>query len=232
MEFCAPGRLPSGLRVYAIGDVHGCLEQLVALHGQIAQDWVLRPVARCVVLYLGDYVDRGPDSAGVIALLTDGPGPVPEAETIALIGNHEAMMLAAIAAGPGTVAEDTWLWNGGDATLASYGTRTGPLQLPPAHMAWLQGLRISWQAGDYFFVHGGIDPRRALDAQRRQDMLWIREPFLSWPRPLPAVIVHGHTPSRVPELRSNRIGIDTGAVAGGPLTCLALDADSLRFFYA
>jgi serine/threonine protein phosphatase 1 len=232
MEFHAPGRLPSGLRVYAIGDVHGCLEQLVALHGMIAQDWVLRPVARCVVLYLGDYVDRGPDSAGVIARLTDGPGPVPGAETIALIGNHEAMMLAAIAAGPGTVAEDTWLWNGGDATLASYGTRTGPLQLPPAHLAWLQGLRISWQAGDYFFVHGGIDPRRALEAQRRQDMLWIREPFLSWPRPLPAVIVHGHTPSRLPELRSNRIGIDTGAVAGGPLTCLALDEDSLRFLYA
>lgn len=230
MDIPAPGRLPEGLRVYAIGDVHGCLEPLLALHRQIALDWDRRPAARCVLVYLGDYIDRGPDSAGVLGMLSQGgPPAVPQAEVITLRGNHEAMMLAALEAGPGSMAEDLWLWNGGDATLSSYGHRGGALRLPAPHRAWLQGLRLHWQAGDYFFVHGGIDPRRPLEAQREQDLLWIREPFLSWPRPLPMVVVHGHTPSRAPELRRSRIGIDTGAVAGGPLTCLALDAVSLRF---
>ncbi|WP_419896183.1 metallophosphoesterase [Roseomonas sp. USHLN139] len=232
MEYAAPGRLPEGLRVYAIGDVHGCATRLLALHAAIAEDWRARPAARCALLHLGDYVDRGPDSAAVIEALA-GPGPLPAAERIDLMGNHEAMMRAALQEGPGSAAEELWLWNGGDATLDSYGAAaSGRLALPAAHRAFLEGLRLSWQAGDYLFVHAGIDPRKPIAAQRAQDMLWIREPFLSWPRPLPAIIVHGHTPCRAPERRANRIGIDTGAVAGGPLTCLVLEAASLRFLSA
>ncbi|WP_159996034.1 metallophosphoesterase [Roseomonas sp. 18066] len=236
MEHAAPGRLPEGLRVYAIGDVHGCAGRLLALHAAIAADWAARPAARCALVHLGDYVDRGPDSAAVIEALC-GPGPLPAAERIDLRGNHEAMMLAALQDGPGSVAEDIWLWNGGDATLTSYGLAasgpsTGHPVLPGHHRAFLEGLRLSWQAGDFLFVHAGIDPRKPIAAQRPQDLLWIREPFLSWPRALPAIVVHGHTASRAPELRANRIGIDTGAVAGGPLTCLVLEEARLRFLSA
>jgi serine/threonine protein phosphatase 1 len=243
-EQAAPGRLPDGLRVYAIGDVHGCATRLATLHAAIAADWQARPAGRCALVHLGDYIDRGPDSAAVLEALC-GPGPLPGAERIDLCGNHEAMMLAALRDGPGSAAEDLWLWNGGDATLASYGVTYGagfgapggtaaagrPL-LPAAHRSLLAGLRLSWQAGDYLFVHAGIDPRQPIAAQRSQDLLWIREPFLSWPRPFPAIVVHGHTPARAPELRANRIGIDTGAVAGGPLTCLVLEAAGLRFLSA
>ncbi|HWL81268.1 MAG TPA: metallophosphoesterase [Roseomonas sp.] len=231
MQIPAPGQLPDGLRVYAIGDVHGCAARLGILHAAIAADWVAQPAARCAVVHLGDYVDRGADSAAVLERLC-GPGPIPGAETVLLRGNHEAMMLEGLAAGPGTAAEDLWLWNGGDATLASYGARDAGFTLPPAHRALLERTALSWQAGSYFFVHAGIDPRRPLEVQRSQDLLWIREPFLSWPRPLPMVVVHGHTPCRAPELRSNRIGIDTGAVAGGLLTCLVLEGERLRFLHA
>ncbi|MBI0433720.1 metallophosphoesterase family protein [Roseomonas sp. KE0001] len=231
MDLPAPGLLPDGLRVYAIGDVHGCADRLEALHARIARDWRDRPAARCAIVHLGDYIDRGEASAAVLDRLA-GPGPIAGAEWILLRGNHEAMMLDALTAGPGTVAEDLWLWNGGDATLASYGAEDSRLVLPEAHLALLRGLRPSWSAGDYFFVHAGIDPRRALESQRELDLMWIREPFLSWPRPLPRIVVHGHTPSRAPELRRWRIGIDTGAVAGGALTALALDAASLRFLSA
>lgn len=231
MEYPAPGRMPEGLRVYAIGDVHGCASRLRRLHRQIAEDWSARPIARCVLVHLGDYIDRGPDSAGVLDLLC-GPPPIAAAENILLRGNHEAMMLDCLAAGPGTAAEDLWLWNGGDATVASYGVTDGLPQPPPAHLHLLRGLRLSWEVGDFLFVHAGIDPRRPLEAQRSQDMLWIREPFLSWPRPLPRIIVHGHTPARAPEMRLNRIGIDTGAVGGGPLTCLVLEAGRMRFLSA
>ncbi|MFC4167591.1 metallophosphoesterase family protein [Teichococcus aestuarii] len=228
MSIPAPGRLPPGLRVYAIGDVHGCATKLARLHAMVAEDWARRPAERCALVHLGDYVDRGPDSAAVLDRLC-GESPVPGAERVHLRGNHEAMMLDSLAAGPGTVAEDVWLWNGGDATLSSYGVCQGPPVLPLRHRALLATMPLRWEAGDYLFVHAGIDPRRPLAAQRNQDLLWIREPFLSWPRPLPKVVVHGHTPCRAPELRPNRIGIDTGAVAGGPLTCLVLEAAQLRF---
>ncbi|MXP63620.1 serine/threonine protein phosphatase [Roseomonas sp. M0104] len=231
MQIAAPGQLPAGLRIYAIGDVHGCAARLGTLHAAIADDWASRPATHCVLVHLGDYVDRGPDSAAVLERLC-GPGPVPGAQEVVLRGNHEAMMLDSLAAGAGTAAEDLWLWNGGDATLASYGARDASFAPPAAHRALLERTLFSWQAGSYFFVHAGIDPRRPLESQRSQDLLWIREPFLSWPRPLPMIVVHGHTPSRAPELRGNRIGIDTGAVAGGALTCLVLEGERLRFLHA
>ena len=222
----APGRLPAGLRVYAVGDVHGRDDLLAALHARIAADWAAAPAPTAAIVYLGDYVDRGPDSAAVLERIA-GPPPVEGAETVALKGNHEAMMLDALAPGAPQQAMTLWLWNGGQATLRNY-----PEGVPERHMALLRGLRLTWEAGDYLFVHAGIDPALGLEEQPEMTLLWIREPFLSWTGPLPRVVVHGHTPSMAPEIRANRIGIDTGAVGGGPLTCLVLEEDGLRFLSA
>jgi serine/threonine protein phosphatase 1 len=219
----APGRLPPGLRVYAIGDVHGRDDLLARLHAAIAADWAAAPAARAAVVHLGDYVDRGPDSPGVLRRIA-GPSPIPGAESVMLRGNHEAMMLAALAPGASPNAQVHWQFNGGRATLAAY---RGPV--PDRDLELLRGLALSWRAGDYLFVHAGIDPRKPLEAQAEDDLIWIREPFLSWPGPLEAVVVHGHTPEPEPVVRPHRIGIDTGAVGGGALTCLVLEEDGLRF---
>jgi serine/threonine protein phosphatase 1 len=222
----APGRLPPGLRIYAIGDVHGRDDLLSRLHGQIAADWHAAPAARAAIVHLGDFIDRGPDSAAVLERVA-GPPPIPGAAAITLRGNHEAMMLEAV--GPGATQQDLalWLMNGGLATQRCY-----PQGVPERHLALIREMRLTWEAGDYLFVHAGIDPRQPLDAQTEASMLWIREPFLSWPGTLPKVVVHGHTPSQLPQIRANRIGIDTGAVAGGPLTCLVLQDAGLRFLSA
>ena len=231
----APASLPEGMRVYAIGDVHGCADRLCVLHHAIARDLADRPVADAQVVHLGDYVDRGPDSAGVIAMLLrpfplvgDGARPL----MVNLMGNHEDMMLTALADAD---AAPHWLANGGDASLQSWDVplRARALEwaaaVPPPHLAWLRGLRLMHAAGGYVFVHAGLRPHTPLAHQSRLDMLWIREPFLSFDGHLPAVVVHGHTPDHDPVLRANRIGIDTGACMGGKLTCVVLEADRLGF---
>ncbi len=231
----APASLPAGSRIYAIGDVHGCRDQLADMHAQIAADLAARPVADALVLHLGDYVDRGPDSAGVVEMLRAG-APVPGARALQLMGNHEALMLAALAGD--RRAAQVWLENGGVAALASWKVppRTDPAAwaglIPPAALAWLRGLARSHQAGGYLFVHAGIRPGIAIAAQDPDDLIWIREPFLSWTEPHEKVVVHGHTPVRAPAIRPNRIGIDTGAVLGGMLTCAVLEADRLGFLTA
>jgi serine/threonine protein phosphatase 1 len=235
----APAVLPPGLRVYAIGDVHGCADRLLMLHALIAADARARPSARQTVLvYLGDYVDRGPDSAGVLDLLLEPP-PLPEAEVVTLLGNHEAMMLDACEPGAHPGALPFWLDNGGAATLESYGLDpddAGPsalaASLPPEHLELLRHCPLRWEAGGYLFVHAGVRPDLPLDRQDGFDLVWTREPFLSWRGTLPAVVVHGHTPSREPEVRAHRIGIDTGACFGGALTCLVLEADRMGFLAA
>lgn len=228
----APGRLPPGWRLYAIGDVHGCVGRLAALHAAIAADAAARPAARATLVHLGDYVDRGPDSAGVLDLLL---GPPPLAEAVHLLGNHEAMLLDACdpAAHPGAVPY--WLANGGEATLASYGASPAdpPWEVvPPEHLSLLRRCPWHFAAGDYLFVHAGIRPGVPLDRQDPFDLLWIREPFLDHAGDLPAIVVHGHTPAAAPEVLAHRIGIDTGACFGGPLTCLVLEGASLRFLAA
>jgi serine/threonine protein phosphatase 1 len=234
-ESLAPGWLPAGLRVYAVGDPHGCLDRLRALHGAIAAHRAASPAAETVLVHLGDYVDRGEDSAGVLALLRAG-SPLPGAAVVNLVGNHEQMMLAALHDGAREGVAGFWLDNGGAATLASYGA--DPLDpagwgvVPAEDLAFLRGLRPSFALGGYFFAHAGVRPEVPLEAQDRMDLAWIREPFLSWRGGLPAVVVHGHTPAPAPEVRAHRIGIDTGAVYGGPLTCLVLEADRLGFLQA
>ena len=234
----APASLPEGRRVYAIGDIHGCLDRLRALHAAIAADLAARPAASALLVHLGDLVDRGPDSAQVVAHLATAPPPAGIAEALTLRGNHEAMMLAALDAPDRDHAALTWMQNGGADTLLSWGVprRTEPRDwaaaLPAEDVAFLRALPLSRRDGGYLFVHAGIRPGVPLDRQDPHDLMWIREPFLSSKLDHGAVVVHGHTPTPEPVLRANRIGIDTGAVMGGALTCLVLEDDRLGFLLA
>jgi serine/threonine protein phosphatase 1 len=234
-ESLSPGWLPEGLRVYAVGDPHGCVERLVHLHDAIAAHAEASAPARVLIVHLGDYVDRGPDSAGVLELL-QAPPPVRGAAVVNLIGNHEQMMLAALDPRAEREVLGFWLDNGGAATLESYGadprdTRSWDA-VPREDLDYLGTLRPSLELGGYFFAHAGVRPEVPLDQQDLMDLAWIREPFLSWRKPLPAVVVHGHTPAQEPEVLQHRIGIDTGAVFGGPLTCAVLEEDRLGFLFA
>jgi Calcineurin-like phosphoesterase len=201
---------------FAIGDVHGCLDKLTVLLASCRQYGGDGPHR---LVFVGDYVDRGPDSRGVIELLLELQRDA-RAEVVCLRGNHEAMMLDAAA----TNDEDLWLLNGGGATLASYGAR-GALDMPPAHLDWVAALPLWFDDGQRLFVHAGINPSLPLDRQAEWDLLWIREPFLSSRRDFGRLIVHGHTPlaSGIPDLRANRLNIDTAAVFGGPLTAAVFE---------
>jgi len=233
----APATLPDGERVYAIGDVHGCLDRLRALHRLIAADIVARPIGSITLVHIGDYVDRGPDSAGVLDLLAAQPPPAGVGAVVNLLGNHEAMLLDAVTLRTPSAARH-WLANGGEATLRSFGLgdtddpAIWAARLPADRLGFLRALPLTHRAGGYVFVHAGLRPGAPIAEQAREDMLWIREPFLSAEAPFEAVVVHGHTPVPAPVLRPNRIGIDTGAVMGGALTGIVLEADRIAFLSA
>jgi serine/threonine protein phosphatase 1 len=236
----APAQLPYGIRVYAIGDVHGCDDRLAAMHREVANDLARRPVAQPLLVHLGDYIDRGIDSAGVIArLIAD---PLPGVPTVNLMGNHEEMLLGALASQPSD-APAHWLANGGNHALRSWGVspaadpRIWRGALPPDHLHFIASLAFTHLVGPYLFVHAGVRPGHRLASQFTDDLLWIREPFLSWAGDLGLgdgveVVVHGHTPRPAPVVRANRIGVDTGAVTGGPLSCAILEADRVGFLFA
>jgi serine/threonine protein phosphatase 1 len=232
----APASLPPDQRVYAIGDVHGCLDQLAAIHALIADDLTARPVREPLLVHLGDYVDRGVDSAGVVARLAEREA-LPDVPTVNLMGNHEHMMLDAIASGEAEAVE-LWLANGGAESLASWDVPRSAQPadwagyLPRPHLLFLRDLAVRHEAGGYLFVHAGVRPGIPLERQSRHDLMWIREPFLSSKGSFGAVVVHGHTPRQEPVVRPNRIGVDTGAVLGGVLTCVVLEADRLGFITA
>ncbi len=198
--------------IFAIGDIHGSLHKLQNLIERCERYADGRPMT---FIFLGDYIDRGPDSAGVVSYVIDLQARLPE-QVIALKGNHEAMALDIV---DGVIPADRWLAQGGFETLRSYGVRSAA-ELPGAHMHWLRSLPVSYDDGRRFFVHAGIDPNKRFNAQQDHDLFWIREPFLSDRRDHGRLIVHGHTPinGRKPDLRANRLNIDTGAVFGGPLT--------------
>jgi len=228
----APARLPEGRRIYAIGDVHGCDVQLGDLHEIIAEDLARRPVEAPLLLHIGDYVDRGADTAGVLQrLLTETP--VPGLPVVNLVGNHDETMLHALS-GDRAAATD-WLFAGGAPALQSYGIdpdsprESWPEQVPPEHLDFLRGLTLTHSDGGYFFVHGGVRPGVPLEQQAREDLLRMRQPFLYSEMSFGAVVVHGHTPVRDPVVRHNRIAIDTGAVFGGKMTCLVLEGETLGF---
>ncbi|GAB0119637.1 metallophosphoesterase family protein [Acidisoma sp. 7E03] len=227
----APGRLPPDLRIYAIGDVHGCDEAHAAIFDRIAVDYAARPVEEVVIVHMGDLIDRGPNSAAVLARIAQGP-PIP-GEMVNLRGNHEDLCLTAIDGGGETAS--LWRRNGGEACLADWGVpkKTPVVQwerhIPPEQLAVIRHQRIFYRRGGYFFAHAGLRPGVPMMEQDPHDLVWIREPFLSWPHPHEAIVVHGHTPKKTPILRINRIGIDTGAVYGGKLTCLVLEEDRMAF---
>lgn len=207
-------------RLFAIGDIHGCLDELRRLLDAIPA------AAGDTVAFVGDYIDRGPNSRGVIEHLLDWRTKTP-ARTVFLKGNHEDMALAYL--GKGGQWGEAWLRNGGVASLRSYDADPHAPQeevvarLPQTHIDFLTGLETTFSWGKYLVVHAGIRPGIPLASQRAEDLLWIREEFLDYPHDLGATVVFGHTPYRsvVVEL-PYKIGIDTGCVYGGALTCVSL----------
>jgi serine/threonine protein phosphatase 1 len=203
---------------YAIGDVHGCFDKLVRLLGRCRLHCAARTMR---LVFVGDYIDRGPQSRRVVELLIDTQRAAPDL-VVCLRGNHEAMVLAAAA--EESRAEALWLMNGAAETLLSYGVRQAA-DLPSVHLQWFRSLPLSYDDGRRYFVHAGVDPQVALDRQSEHDQVWIRGPFLRHEGEYGRLIVHGHTPLETarPDLRSNRLNIDTGAVFGGPLTAAVFD---------
>jgi serine/threonine protein phosphatase 1 len=231
-------RIPAGSRVYAVGDMHGCADLLLKLFTRIDDDLKARPIAESVQVFLGDYIDRGPNSRQVIDLLI---ARRQEHHVVLLKGNHEDCALQFFS---DPTVFSAWKDIGGLSTLCSYGVSPtlgdDPRSLeelaailkhsmPDNHRRFLQGLALSFTCGDFLFVHAGVRPGIPLREQSQQDLLWIREDFLLHEEDFGKVIVHGHTPAREPEIRPNRINIDTGAYATGRLTCLVLEDDQMRF---
>ena len=234
-------RTPDGMRLYAIGDVHGCDDLLAEAHGKIAEDLAGRPVADHRIIHVGDYGDRGPDTAAVIERLAGLT--IADPHLVCLRGNHDEMLLGFLSKldEMGAIFMD----NGGEATLASYGVKVGLLSrfignhanlaerlaatMPAHHLAFLESLQPTARFGDYFFCHAGIRPGVPLDQQSPHDLLWIRREFLWSDADHGVVVVHGHTPAAEPEVLSNRINIDTGAVFTGTLTCLVLEGTNYSF---
>lgn len=246
-------KTPEGTRIYAIGDVHGMRDVLKAMHEAITFDMLDDHKTKSAseqthIVYLGDYVDRGPDSHGVIEDILERCGRDDGIARTTLLGNHERGMLSFLEGGD---YAESWLHWGGMQTLHSYGVATDkevllPAEIddaiaalkavmPPDHLDFLQTLEPYSVIGDYVFVHAGIDPLKALEQQSLQDLTFIRQPFLSWHeqaeyQPFEQRVVHGHTISKEPTLRPHRIGVDTGAYEdGGKLTCVVLEGAGVRF---
>ena len=230
-------RVPDGMRLYVIGDVHGRDDLLGQLMADIEADGRQHPDKHKILIFLGDYVDRGLQSKQVIDRLT---AKRPDGfETVYLKGNHELALMQFL--GDAQFGK-TWKYYGGLETLHSYGINELTLSddprdferarerlvevMPPAHLHFLETLSLSVEFGDYFFVHAGVRPGLSLARQIEDDLLWIRDDFLLSRASFGKIVVHGHTPTEGAVFRSNRIGIDTGAYMTGVLTCLVLDGAS------
>jgi serine/threonine protein phosphatase 1 len=227
-------RLPQGVRIYAIGDVHGRADLLDQALSRIDAHTATHPVARPIHVLIGDYIDRGPASRDVLDMLINC---AQGRETVFLKGNHEASMLEFL---QNPAALRDWGKMGGIETLMSYGLKP-PINadtamqmelasaldaaLPSAHRNFLGGLVSSFSCGGFFFVHAGVRPGIPLTQQREEDLLWIRDDFLLHEEDFGKIIVHGHTPVREVDIRPNRVNIDTGAYATGRLTCLVIEGD-------
>ena len=227
--------LPPGVRIYAVGDIHGRLDLLNELLAQIAADISSRPAVRPVSIFLGDYIDRGPSSRETIDRLIKHA----EAnESVFLKGNHEQIAISCLR---DRALFERWMRLGGLETLMSYGITPGAssddrqsvrLQasfhdaLPQSHFRFFRDLQSSFGLGDYFFAHAGVKPEIPLAHQKESDLLWIRQEFLESRVDFGKIVIHGHTPVPDVEIAPNRINIDTGAYATGRLSCLVIDADS------
>jgi serine/threonine protein phosphatase 1 len=235
-----PRSIPEGQRVYAVGDIHGRLDLFDALLGAIAADDAASSFAKTTLVLLGDLVDRGEESAGVIARARELQE---RCDTRILSGNHEEMFLRSF--------DDLEMFrhfirHGGRETVLSYGVDERAFNeatleeaqelmraaVPQADIDFLESFEDMVVIGDYLFVHAGIDPRVPLAEQKQHHLRWIREPFLSHSEPHELMVVHGHTICDAPEELSNRIGIDTGAFMSGRLTALRLESETRRFIEA
>lgn len=228
--------LPDGIRVYAVGDIHGRTDLLKLQLAQIEADETLYPCSHAIIVFLGDYIDRGPDSRGTIDLLLTC---AQMRETVFLKGNHETFVRRFLDA-PDSLND--WRPLGGFETLVSYGLRPSLSRshgdreqlsealrtaIPAQHLAFLDSLPNSFTCGDFFFVHAGVRPGLALTRQSEDDMLWIRDDFLLHDAPFEKFVVHGHTPVAAPDLRCNRVNIDTGAFATGRLSCVVIEGTNI-----
>jgi serine/threonine protein phosphatase 1 len=232
--------LPAQVRLYAVGDIHGCLDPLRQVIKLIRSDATLHPAKVYRLVFLGDYIDRGLHAAQVLDFLIDQLPPF--MEKIFIRGNHDDVMLQFLDGDLSVLPG--WLTYGGMATLASYGVnlyqprekqeqealRSSLLaKIPASHRAFLETTRTSYSCGDYFFAHAGVKPNVPLSEQSSHDLMWMRGGFLQSTLDHGKVIVHGHTISPEPDVQPNRIGIDTGAFASGHLTCLVLEGKSRSF---
>lgn len=230
---------PDGIVVYAIGDVHGHLDLLTRMHEAIAADRARRSAEDFRIIHLGDYVDRGPDSKGVIDFLIDA-GKADD-RIMSLAGNHDLAMLEFLAEGS---PQSLFAQYGGVQTAKSYGVeldftsdaafnashRLLREAVPPGHSDFLRSLGATASMGDFFFCHAGIRPGVPLDRQQASDLIWIRGEFHRHAGLHPKIIVHGHTPTAEPEVMANRVNIDTGAYASGVLTALVIDGAHKQTF--
>ena len=230
-------RAPDGIRLYAIGDVHGRLDLLIAMHERIAAELERDRVRDWRIIHLGDYVDRGPDSKGVLDWLHERY--LKDSRIELLTGNHDLGFLDFL---DSAERDSLFVQYGGVQTAASYGValdvgNTAEFQrghaallnaVPRAHRRLIESLSFSSIFGDFFFCHAGIRPGVALEAQRPDDLVWIRGEFLHHPGLHPKVIVHGHTPHSEPEVLANRVNVDTMAFRSGKLTALVIDGAEKR----
>jgi serine/threonine protein phosphatase 1 len=233
---------PANSRAYAIGDVHGRLDLLRDLMSRIALDNAQRPVAKTYVVFLGDLIDRGPDSRGVIDYLISDP--ISFGRPVFLKGNHEEFFLRILAGEDDTIPD--WLSYGGYECCDSYGLGEGWIlnvspakvqerlrsSVPDSHRRFLEGMADSFQFGDYLFVHAGIRPGVPIEAQSSKDLRWIREGFLEDRTDHGVMVVHGHTIVEAAEEHPNRIALDTGAYRSGVLTALGIEGKDRWFLTA
>jgi serine/threonine protein phosphatase 1 len=230
--------LPGGRRIYAVGDIHGCADLLSRILDRIDHDLKTRPTPDAVEVFLGDYVDRGPDSRQVIDLLIARER---QNNVVLLKGNHEDYIIRFL---DDPTLLSRWKSIGGLNTVASYGVTAASHgdprsqheiaialreSMPNSHHNFFQRLALSFTCGDFFFAHAGVRPGVPLQEQSQHDLLWIRDDFLLYEEDFGKFVVHGHTPSSEPVIRPNRINIDTGAYATGRLTCLVLEDDQMSF---
>lgn len=228
-------------RVYAIGDIHGRADLLDRMIVEIARDLSAHPADDALTVTVGDYIDRGPDSRGVIERLIRNPFAT---RFVALKGNHESLLMSFLR---DSSSADYWRRLGGLETLHSYGVNVGPLMrgqghaaaaeafrvaLPQSHVEFLASLKLSLSVGQYFLCHAGVRPGVPLERQHENDLLWIRDEFLGSKVDFGKIVVHGHTPTEEPELRSNRVNVDTGAFMTDRLTCAVLEGKNVRFLVA
>lgn len=237
-------KLGAGKRVYAIGDVHGYVDVLARLHGSIEKDIASRPVEKVMIIHLGDYIDRGPDSKGTIDFLIERATADNKIERINLMGNHEKAMLQFIE-DPHGVRKDWVMWGGIEA-MQSYGVEyhdTKSLEelsrelkeaVPKEHLYFLENLKLMHIEDDYLFVHAGIHPHKKLEEQDFNDLTYHREPFMSHEEYHSHFVVHGHTVSRQGDVdhKHNRLNLDSGLYNGGPLSCAVIEYKDIRILQA